>query len=116
MRPMSIRRTARRRFQFVLDNTVKRPSARKPSKVASPSRTRLRISVSIEDRCRRMESPAALQRSGIRRQSLRELNVDAAGVATLAVAADAFWAWPIYDPKKTDAQRIDPTGTTSFST
>ena len=28
-------------------------------------------------------------------------NVDAAGVATLAVAADAFWAWPIYDPKKT---------------
>ena len=28
-------------------------------------------------------------------------NVDSAGVATLAVAADAFWAWPIYDPKKT---------------
>ena len=28
-------------------------------------------------------------------------NVDAAGVPTLAVAADAFWAWPIYDPKKT---------------
>jgi len=28
-------------------------------------------------------------------------NVDAAGAATLAVAADAFWAWPIYDPKKT---------------
>jgi hypothetical protein len=28
-------------------------------------------------------------------------NVDAAGVATLAVSADAFWAWPIYDPKKT---------------
>jgi len=30
-------------------------------------------------------------------------NVDSAGVATLAVAADAFWAWPIYDAKKTDA-------------
>ena len=28
-------------------------------------------------------------------------NVDAAGRATLAVAADAYWAWPIYDPKKT---------------
>ena len=28
-------------------------------------------------------------------------NVDAAGVATLAVEADAFWAWPIYDPKRT---------------
>ena len=28
-------------------------------------------------------------------------NVDAAGVATLAVAAEAHWAWPIYDPKKT---------------
>jgi hypothetical protein len=28
-------------------------------------------------------------------------NVDASGTATLAVAADAFWAWPIYDPKKT---------------
>ena len=28
-------------------------------------------------------------------------NVDAAGVPTLAVSADAFWAWPIYDPKKT---------------
>ena len=28
-------------------------------------------------------------------------NVDAAGVATLAVAAEAFWAWPIYDPKHT---------------
>ena len=27
-------------------------------------------------------------------------NVDAAGVATLAVEADAFWAWPIYDPKR----------------
>jgi len=26
-------------------------------------------------------------------------NVDSAGVPTLAVAADAFWAWPIYDPK-----------------
>jgi len=28
-------------------------------------------------------------------------NVDASGNATLAVAADAYWAWPIYDPKKT---------------
>jgi len=28
-------------------------------------------------------------------------NVDSAGVPTLAVTADAFWAWPIYDPKKT---------------
>jgi len=28
-------------------------------------------------------------------------NVDAVGVATLAVAADAFWAWPIYDAKHT---------------
>ncbi len=28
-------------------------------------------------------------------------NVDAAGVPTLAVAANAYWAWPIYDPKKT---------------
>jgi Protein of unknown function (DUF1329) len=28
-------------------------------------------------------------------------NVDAAGAPTLAVQADAFWAWPIYDPKKT---------------
>jgi uncharacterized protein DUF1329 len=28
-------------------------------------------------------------------------NVDAAGVATLAVAAEAFWAWPIYDAKHT---------------
>ena len=27
-------------------------------------------------------------------------NVDAAGVPTLAVEADAFWAWPIYDPKR----------------
>ena len=30
-------------------------------------------------------------------------NVDSAGVPTLAVTADAFWAWPIYDPKKTGA-------------
>jgi hypothetical protein len=28
-------------------------------------------------------------------------NVDSAGVPTLAVEADAFWAWPIYDPKHT---------------
>jgi len=28
-------------------------------------------------------------------------NVDSAGVATLAVRADAFWAWPIYDAKRT---------------
>jgi Protein of unknown function (DUF1329) len=28
-------------------------------------------------------------------------NVDAAGVPTLAVTADAYWAWPIYDAKKT---------------
>jgi hypothetical protein len=28
-------------------------------------------------------------------------NVDAPACATLAVAADAYWAWPIYDPKKT---------------
>ncbi len=27
-------------------------------------------------------------------------NVDSAGVPTLAVAADANWAWPIFDPKK----------------
>ena len=27
-------------------------------------------------------------------------NVDAAGVPTLAVEAEAFWAWPIYDPKR----------------
>jgi hypothetical protein len=30
-------------------------------------------------------------------------NVDAAGAPALAVAADAFWAWPIYDPKRTTA-------------
>ena len=30
-------------------------------------------------------------------------NVNSAGVATLAVTADAWWAWPIYDPKKTGA-------------
>lgn len=30
-------------------------------------------------------------------------NVDSAGVATLAVAADAYWAWPIYDAKHTGA-------------
>jgi hypothetical protein len=28
-------------------------------------------------------------------------NVDSAGVPTLAVQADAFWAWPIYDAKRT---------------
>ncbi len=28
-------------------------------------------------------------------------NVDSAGVPALAVEADAFWAWPIYDPKHT---------------
>jgi hypothetical protein len=28
-------------------------------------------------------------------------NVDAAGVPTLAVQADAWWAWPIFDAKKT---------------
>ena len=28
-------------------------------------------------------------------------NVDSAGVPTLAVRADAFWAWPIYDAKRT---------------
>jgi|SRR5690242_5307231 len=28
-------------------------------------------------------------------------NVDSAGVPTLAVAAEAFWAWPIYDAKHT---------------
>jgi len=28
-------------------------------------------------------------------------NVDAAGVATLAVSGDLYWAWPIFDPKKT---------------
>jgi hypothetical protein len=33
--------------------------------------------------------------------------VNAAGRATLAGAADAFWAWPIYDPKKTDAIKAD---------
>ncbi len=27
-------------------------------------------------------------------------NVDSAGVPTLAVVADAWWAWPIYDPKR----------------
>ena len=30
-------------------------------------------------------------------------NVDSAGHPTLAVVADAFWAWPIYDPKRTGA-------------
>ena len=30
-------------------------------------------------------------------------NVDSAGVPTLAVRADAFWAWPIYDAKRTGA-------------
>jgi hypothetical protein len=30
-------------------------------------------------------------------------NVDSAGVPTLAVTADAWWAWPIYDPKKANA-------------
>jgi len=30
-------------------------------------------------------------------------NVDASGAPALAVAADAFWAWPIYDPKRTAA-------------
>ncbi|MFZ3322436.1 MAG: DUF1329 domain-containing protein [Usitatibacter sp.] len=34
-------------------------------------------------------------------------NVDSAGVPTLAVQADAFWAWPIYDPKHTSP--ISPT-------
>ena len=28
-------------------------------------------------------------------------NVDAAGVPTLAVSGDLYWAWPIFDPKKT---------------
>jgi len=28
-------------------------------------------------------------------------NVDSAGVPTLSVTGDAYWAWPIYDPKKT---------------
>jgi hypothetical protein len=28
-------------------------------------------------------------------------NVTSAGAATLAVSAEAYWAWPIYDPKKT---------------
>ncbi len=28
-------------------------------------------------------------------------NVDSAGVPTLAVSAEAFWAWPIYDAKRT---------------
>ena len=32
-------------------------------------------------------------------------NVDAAGVPTMAVTADANWAWPIYDPKKTGADQ-----------
>ena len=27
-------------------------------------------------------------------------NVDSAGVPTLAVKGDAYWAWPIYDPKR----------------
>jgi hypothetical protein len=44
-------------------------------------------------------------------------NVDAAGVPTLAVAADAFWAWPIYDPQRTSRSRERArTGTTSCST
>src|SRR4030095_12574321 len=30
-------------------------------------------------------------------------NVDAAGVPTLAVAADANWAWPVYDPSTSGA-------------
>src|SRR4029450_7757166 len=30
-------------------------------------------------------------------------NVDSAGVPTLAVSADANWAWPIFDPKKSGA-------------
>jgi hypothetical protein len=30
-------------------------------------------------------------------------NVDSAGVPALAVRGDAFWAWPIYDPKRTGA-------------
>jgi hypothetical protein len=34
-------------------------------------------------------------------------NVDSAGVPALAVQADAFWAWPIYDPKH--AGPISPT-------
>ena len=32
-------------------------------------------------------------------------NVDAAGVPTLAVTADANWAWPIFDPKKIGADQ-----------
>ena len=46
-------------------------------------------------------------------------NVDAAGVPTLAVTADANWAWPIYDPKKTgpinasDPYWLDQAATTS---
>ena len=35
-------------------------------------------------------------------------NVDAAGVPALAVTADAYWAWPIYDPKRKD-KVISPT-------
>jgi hypothetical protein len=30
-------------------------------------------------------------------------NVDSAGVAALATTGEAYWAWPIYDPKKTGA-------------
>ena len=32
-------------------------------------------------------------------------NVDAAGVPTMAVTADANWAWPIFDPKKIGADQ-----------
>ena len=55
-----------------------------------------------EDRLRGdLESPAALQRPGLRRPALRATGTSTRpACATLAVTADAFWAWPIYDPKK----------------
>ena len=34
-------------------------------------------------------------------------NVDSAGVPTLSTSGELWWAWPIYDPKKTGA--ISPT-------
>ena len=91
--------------QRVLDNTPKNADRREDRRrAASRSRT---CWPAIRSRFRRPAprrsgtTCSATAGSGYDGSRYDNWNVDAAGVPTLAVTADAYWAWPIYDPKKT---------------
>ena len=92
--------------QRVLDNTPKNATGAKTVEGGLATENVL-AGIPVpdpEDRPRSdVEPPAALQRPGLRRPKYDNWNVDSAGVPTLALTAEIYWAWPIYDPKKTGA-------------